>query len=187
MKMTLQEIHAELNVINENVSQWIAQGYTPTVEKEIVLQKLQHIYQGFSEGKPVASYGNVDQTLLIQNEVFEDEIVVNDQTQHISSELVLPEGDFVAQNEIAKVVGSHVEATLVVMLLGQQISVTQRDAFVNELFWRDELFFANEIRKFQVSIKSLDQALIYIGEKYSWSASNVYAEQFISLLENYYK
>lgn len=57
--------------------------------------------------------------------------------------------------------------------------------FIDELFWRDKTFFDNEISKFE-KLTSLDDALIYIGEKYNWTPDNKPAEKFIEILDTYY-
>lgn len=70
------------------------------------------------------------------------------------------------------------------MLFGQSVSKEDIDNFIRELFWRDEQFFAAEVTKLS-QFHSVDEALIYISEKYNWNAQSAVAEQFTALLLNY--
>lgn len=173
--MTLQEIDAKLTQVKDALAQWIDQGYTPTIEKMNALLKLQEVYDALCDGKPVPTQKPIEEVQVVENKN-----IVPEQRVEVVAEPT------VQKSKPVELVLPKVETPQMVLILGQKISVQQRETFVRELFWRDEAFFANEIRKFQ-EIRNLDDALIYIGEKYNWAAGNSYAEQFISMLENYYK
>lgn len=203
--MTLHEINNKISEIGSFLEQWEAQGYTPTIEKRSVLHKLQEVYDALSNSKAVPTDCpdgiclDINFTpLQPQQQVFDDKTPTPNtscaksveqpeklEMQNEPTALILP-SEFKEEPKREEKTASPAQNNETVLILGQKISIEQKDIYTNELFWRDETFFANEIRKFQL-LDSLDEALIYIGEKYNWSANNMYAEQFISMLENYYK
>lgn len=180
--MTLEQIDTKLDEIKSAIAQWQVQGYTPTIEKGCVLHKLQQVYDELCGGKPVPTEKPIESKSEVETQVSQVAPTVE------KTALVLPPFEEGLQTVAQKkpIIEPKQENLQTTLILGQRITTIQRDTFMRELFWRDEAFFANEIRKFQ-EIKSFDDALIYVGEKYNWSASNIYAEQFIALLENYYK
>lgn len=156
--MSLHKANQQLTELTEQIQTWIEQGFIPTIQKQNALQQLEQIYlllNNNQPSKPVA------------------ETTVNAATVAVFKPVAAP----AQQPVVAPGDG--------VMLFGQTVTTTLNQQFITELFWRDEAFYDNEIRKFR-EMTDLDAALIYVGEKYNWAPSNTTAEKFIELLENYY-
>lgn len=55
----------------------------------------------------------------------------------------------------------------------------RRGRFIHDLFCNDESFYLGEMRKIE-ALTSLDDVLIYIGQKYAWTPQNETAEEFVA-------
>lgn len=155
--MTIQQIHNQIQEISQQIQLWIKQGYTPTIQKQKLLEKLENIYQTLNENNIAIPQKTTKQGTC--------ENIPDKQNQKIE------EHDQIAQEGVK--------------LMGSIITEQLYKQFIEELFWRDQSFFDNEIRKFK-NMDNIDNALIYIGERYNWAPNNTPAERFIELLDTYY-
>lgn len=60
---------------------------------------------------------------------------------------------------------------------------SRRHRFIHDLFCNDESFYIGEMRKIE-ALTSLDDVLIYIGQKYAWTPDNATAEEFVTWIAN---
>lgn len=59
----------------------------------------------------------------------------------------------------------------------------RRRRFIHDLFCNDEAFYIGEMRKIEL-LPTLDDVLIYIGQKYAWSPMNPSAEEFVAIISS---
>lgn len=189
--MTLNQAQQTLQEITSQIQQWIEQGYTPTIQKQTTLTKLANVYEALAENSvpahtkqaPVIAPTLMPAAVAVQiqpNAMIEPDAII---TQSTDAPRILSKTD-PEQSGLHTIVPQPLKKEGM-QLFGAIITCESYQMFIDELFWRDQAFFDNEIRKFN-EMSSLDEALIYIGEKYNWAPGNRFAIQFIDLLENYY-
>ena len=183
--MNLTEIEKEIRRILTHTERWQQQGYAPSIEKGIVLDRLQKVYDLMLE-EPVKTEPEVPATTVkwegpAADAPTEDPAaeVIPEKTEDSAGEAdAAPEEEKPAE-DITQAGGEDKNAGFTIF--GVEIPDDLRDEFVNELFRNDEDFFTAEIAKLE-AMDSLDDALIYIGEEYSWSPDNESAGNFIDML-----
>lgn len=179
--MKLENIKQQLVELVEMTDKWLAQGYMPSIEKHISLARISEIYDALNDNtaapRPVHTNqlppAQTTQPVQLQHTV--KPIQPEQQKQNLEQE----QSYFTQQHEQQHVTEEYKT------LLGQQIPAKLHSEFICELFWKDENFFNNEMRKFQ-DMQSHDQAIIYVTEKYNWAGNNLYAQKFIELIGTFF-
>lgn len=182
--MNITNIEVELRKIQALVGRWSEQGYVPAIEKNIALQRVQKFYELFLD---------LDTQAQIE---YREPIITPDpaakNAQESSQEpfkepCELPEdqqSDVVEYVELEKRV-QHTAPEQPVRgrftIFGVEITDEQKLRFTHDLFCNDPLVFHNEIAKIE-KLRSLDEVLIYIGEKYAWVPENPSADEFVELI-----
>lgn len=182
--MNIASIEAELRKIQALVGRWSEQGYVPAIEKNIALQRVQKFYELFLDLETQAQ---------LEYHRGNDPIVTpapEPRVEPKSEPVVPPEPD----PEPEPVVSSWSERIEVIeyapveekpepafLVFGQSITDEQKSRFTHDLFCNDPLVFHNEIAKLE-RLHSLDEVLIYIGEKYAWAPDNRSADEFVGII-----
>lgn len=188
--MKIDQIIDNLDTSTTLIERWKESDSVPTIERDIVLTNLQNIYKQILAlpTQVVAPYES-----QIEHGKVEFIIEADEQTEESQQEAeyideepayqVEPEQSNEPMEEVCPEPVIEEEPQFRV-IFGQSVSTELIDAFIMELFWRDEQFFINEVSKLS-NQPSFDAALIYICEKYNWSADSVAAEKFTELLANH--
>ncbi len=181
--MKLENIKQQLTELVEMTDKWLNQGYMPSIEKHISLARLSEIYDALNDN--LASPRLVQTNQLppaqpIQQE--QPEITVHNNPEPVFNEQPAQPAPQPQQPQAQQPQPQPANEPMVT-LLGQQITIQLRNDFISELFWKDENFFNNEMCKFN-DMKSQDQAIIYVTEKYNWAGNNQFAQKFIELISN---
>lgn len=208
--MNLSDISNKLDALLKMALKWQQANHLATIERDIMLEKLRDLYTQVMEySTEDQNPEQIDMRIQELEESLPDGLepepstgIETDQNtedadlqQHLShneheqsrTSSLLMETELESEPESEPNSDSEPESKPepepeIVTIFGQIIPQQMKDTFVKELFWRDEIFFENEIAKFD-RMTSFDQALIYIGEKYNWRAESNVAEQFIDLLD----
>lgn len=259
----LKSIQKQLNEVGQMVDRWMAMGYTPSIEKRIVLSSLERVYEQLMD--PVGCSGGyvgedlepeMEVELIISDEAAQEETVEDEAVEEeaIEEEAIEEEEqtqdsdpceDEVSEQEesveeveeepieepkeepieeveeesveevkeesveeveeepieepkeesVEEVEEKPIEETKEepkqeieepkIQILNSRIEIQKITDLINTLFWRDQTFFENELKKFE-NLETLEDALIYISEKYTWNPTNSLAIEFIDILETYY-
>jgi|GEM_PF-6045671 len=185
--MNLAAIEKEIRKILTDIERWQERGFTPSIEQGITLGRLQKVYDLLMDeetisdeempgGEDIPVEGFADDEGHKAPEVKWESNALGDEAHEEDpyGEGEIPPGD--NQQEAPKE-GAPEEF----IIFGQQIPADERNEFIKELFANDQTLFADELSKLE-SMASLDDALIYIGEQYSWSAGSSSANRFIELM-----
>lgn len=191
--MKIDQIIDNLDNSTTMIGRWKESDSVPTIERDIVLTSLQNIYKQILAlpSQVVAPYESPIEHGKVEFIIEADEQIEEPQqeTEYIDEEPVYqaePEQSNEPMEEVRPepvIEEEEPEEPQFRVIFGQSVSTELIDAFIMELFWRDEQFFINEVSKLS-NQPSLDAALIYICEKYNWSADSVAAEKFTELLAN---
>lgn len=195
--MKYSQIESELDAVNSLIARWQQTEAVPKIEQDIALNTLQKAYKMVMELPANAfvdssSYSSDSQIVIELVPSFDHDTTEKPSSEEISTKIEEPplaESDSTPANTDqdhqepipSQEAISSSEPTAQVELFGQKIPAELKERFVLELFWRDDHYFAMETAKL-TQMTDLDEALIYIGEKYNWSAQSVTAEEFIALL-----
>lgn len=87
------------------------------------------------------------------------------------------------QEEVAQEAASETEVTMEETPSLSSEDEDRRRRFIHDLFCNDETFYIGEMRKIE-ALSTLDDVLIYIGQKYAWTPDNATAEEFVSWIAN---
>lgn len=208
--MNLSDISNKLDALLKMALKWQQTNHLPAIERDIMLEKLRALYiqvveystedqnseqinlqiKELEESLPDGLEREPSIEIEIDPKIEEVDLhqhFVQSEPEEVRTPSLLMELDSDSELEEESSSDSESESTPesepeIVTIFGQMISQQMKDNFVKELFWRDEIFFENEVEKFD-RMTSFDQALIYIGEKYNWRAESDVAEQFIDLLD----
>lgn len=165
--MDITAIEKELRALLSLIERWQEQGYSPAIERDIALSRVRSVYDKLmvlttemnllSEVKEVKIQEVMDvlsgRTLQIDDN--DDNIDDIEQEDKNSDEQAQEEND------------------------GEKISEQER-RFIHDLFCNDDTFYNQEIHKLSL-LSTMDDVLIYIGEKYAWSPDNASAQEFVEL------
>ena len=177
--MKLENIKQQLAELVDMTDKWLAQGYMPSIEKHISLVKLSEIYDSLNDN--TAAPRPVHTNQLPPAQPVQQPAPAQPVTPRPEQSYVAP---LQPQQHIQQPAQQPV-AEIYITLLGQQIPAKLHSDFISELFWKDENFFNNEMRKFN-DMQSHDQAIIYVTEKYNWAGNNTYAQKFIELIGTFF-
>lgn len=182
--MNIASIEAELRKIQALVGRWSEQGYVPAIEKNIALQRVQKFYELFLDldTQPQLEYHRGSDPIVTPA----PEPKVEPKSEPVPEPVVAPEPEPIASSwsERADVVEyalveERIEPAFVIF--GQPITEEQKIRFTHDLFCNDPLVFHHEISKLE-RLRSLDEVLIYIGEKYAWAPDNRSADEFVGII-----
>lgn len=190
--MNITEIESELRKIEALVARWSEQGYVPQIEKNIALQRVQKFYELFLEldtQPQLESRASAHtHTIITPDPAAQSEPQVNTEQQKTDSrsDSRSEHLDVVEYIEVERhVVEPPTEPVHQVeprfSIFGVEISKEQKERFTHDLFCNDPLVFHNEIVKLE-RLNSLDDVLIYIGEKYAWTPDNRSADEFVEII-----
>lgn len=188
--MNITEIEAELRKIEALVARWSEQGYVPQIEKNIALQRVQKFYELFLEldtqPQLEARASAHTHTIITPDPAADKEPQAK--TEQQKSDLRAEHIDVVEYVEVERRVQEPApapeptpQAEPRFSIFGIEISKEQKERFTHDLFCNDPLVFHNEIVKLE-RLHSLDDVLIYIGEKYAWTPDNRSADEFVEII-----
>ena len=184
--MNIASIEAELRKIQALVGRWSEQGYVPAIEKNIALQRVQKFYELFLDldTQPQLEYHRGHEPIVTPapesaSEPIPDPVRAPEPEPQPQPEPHAP--SWTNRIEVVDYVPANEKAELGFKLFGQPITDEQKARFTHDLFCNDPLVFHNEIAKLE-RLRSLDDVLIYIGEKYAWAPDNPSADEFVGIL-----
>lgn len=208
--MRYTQIEADLKFLLELVDRWQKNGAVAAIEQGVALDELQKIYkrvlelptnaivpmkniseQDEPQTKQYTTSVETDTLEPLGEEAREEEPFGNEpleaesaEEEFLEEESAEAEAEQIAETEQLLSQEEQVaEPEPKIALFGQLIPISMKARIVAELFCHDEHHYRQEVIKLE-SMPDLDSALIYIGEKYSWSAESVLAQEFIALLAN---
>ncbi len=174
----LEQLKTELDKVNALITKWIAQGYTPSIERGVALSTLEKIYEGMADFQSLISSVSPQGELEPEIEV---ELILADDTDTEEDTC-----DSACANEETQT-GAPMECEAeVYVVLGSELSLDQMAKFSEELFGGDMSNFKAQVEKF-AQMPSFEDALIYVGENFSWSPSSQTVGEFVEMLENYFQ
>lgn len=184
--MNITNIEVELRKIQALVGRWSEQGYVPAIEKNIALQRVQKFYELFLDldTQPQIGYRNEPIITPDPGESKRDEALAEQPLEEPSAQTMADHSDVVEYVEVNKQAQHTTTEPLVrgrFTIFGIEITDEQKVRFTHDLFCNDPLVFHNEINKIE-RLRSLDEVLIYIGEKYAWVPENPSADEFVELI-----
>ncbi|MEG1413969.1 MAG: hypothetical protein RR980_02685 [Mucinivorans sp.] len=184
--MNITNLEVELRKIQALVTRWSEQGYVPQIEKNIALQRVQKFYELFLEldTQPQIEYRS--EPIVTPPPVVEEADHSADRAEIDSAKT--DDRDVVEYVEVEskkRETTENAEEKLF-SIFGVEISNEQKKRFTHNLFCNDPLVFHNEITKLE-RLASLDDVLIYIGERYAWAPDNASADEFIEIIARHYK
>lgn len=186
--MNIASIEAELRKIQVLIGRWTEQGYVPAIEKNIALRRVQKFYELFLD---------LDTQPQLEYHRGQDPIITPAPQAAPTPEPIAepaPKPEPQPEPEPEPVVSSWSERIEVIeyapveektepefKVFGQPITEEQKLRFTHDLFCNDPLVFHHEISKLE-RLRSLDEVLIYIGEKYAWAPDNRSADEFVGIV-----
>ncbi|MEG0033277.1 MAG: hypothetical protein RSF93_07875 [Mucinivorans sp.] len=175
--MNITNIEVELRKIQALVSRWNEQGYVPQIEKNIALQRVQKFYELF-----------LDLDTQPQIEYHASSIITPDPAQDQKEQQTEIQSPTVDHSDVVEYIEIEHQKTKpeepqeeTFTIFGAEISSEQKKRFTHNLFCNDPLVFHNEIAKLE-QLRTLDEVLIYIGEKYAWAPDNASADEFVDIV-----
>lgn len=183
--MDITTIYKELRALIMLTERWQEQGYTPAIERDIALGRIRNVYDKLLE---IAAITNCDPTKPNEKEqqiidIISGKVAQNDPDEDDDDfgdeDLENQNNPKQAEQEPEQDPEQDPEQEPEQEPEQKQKELQQR-RFIHDLFCNDETFYNQEISKLS-ALTSMDDILIYIGEKYAWAPGNVSAQEFVEL------
>ncbi len=172
----LEQLKFELDKVNALITKWIAQGYTPSIERGVALSSLEKIYEGMTDFQTISTPPAEPCECAceeLEPEVEVELILMDEEVEEPSLDKECQQSQEESQEEMT-------------VILGVEFTPERLADFTEELFAGDAENLKENIAKFE-QMPSFEDALIYVGENFSWSPSSEVAVEFIEMLENYFQ
>ena len=176
--MNLTTIEEEIRQVISQIENWQKQGQIPSIEKGIVMSRLQKVYDLLMENKANNEQPAPSEELSTDMEnamsaVSEIEATPNDENFTDEEDVEATDDD--SDKDISGI------SIAVFEVFGEEVLSERHEEFINRLFKGDADYFTSELDRLQ-SMDSLNDALIYIGKEYDWHPDDSTANHFIELM-----